>query len=578
MFSSLGRRLNCHSVLPGLVFAVMSLSLVNAAAQRPTATAPASSAEAALTGIQVAPVVVDGVTLFYVRGVMAYPAETRAQQIANRIQAVAADRAFSPQSLRLDETPIGTRILAGTEFIMTVIEPDARLEGIERPVLAHVFLLRISQAIEAYRHDREPRFLAQQALYALLATLVLLLGLWAGQRLYRRLRSTLDRRYKEKVQGLHIQSFYLLHTEQLWRMLTGALGFLWVVVVLAAVYIYLHYVLSLFPWTRGTANSLIVILMNPLRTMGSGLLQEVPNLVFLTILVLVTWYVLKLIRLFFVGIEKGAVTFSGFDPAWGRPTYRLVRVLVIAFALVVAYPYIPGSGSAAFKGVSLFIGVIFSLGSTSMIGNVIAGYSMTYRRTFKLGDRVKIGDHIGDVEQTGLMVTTLRTPKNEVVVVPNSMIINGEVINYSMLAKKQGLILHTTVGIGYETPWRQVEAMLLDAAARTPGLLREPKPFVFHKELGDFAVTYEINAYCDQPLAMFHLYTALHRNILDIFNEYGVQIMTPAYEGDPAQAKVVPMNQWYTAPARPPNHGEPGGPKHEAVGGTEEAPPVEGAA
>ncbi|MEJ2010430.1 MAG: mechanosensitive ion channel family protein, partial [Acidobacteriota bacterium] len=201
-----------------------------------------------------------------------------------------------------------------------------------------------------------------------------------------------------------------------------------------------------------------------------------------------------------------------------------------------------------------------------------------YRRTFRVGDRVRIGDHIGDVEEIRLMVTHLRTPKNEVVVVPNSSIVNGEVINYSKLARKEGLILHTTVGIGYETPWRQVEAMLLEAAARTPGLLREPKPFVFQKELGDFAVTYEINAYCDKPRDMLELYTALHQSIQDVFNEYGVQIMTPAYEGDPEQAKVVPRNQWYAAPARFPGTEEQGEPKGEAGGGTEEKPPVEGAA
>ena len=175
---------------------------------------------------------------------------------------------------------------------------------------------------------------------------------------------------------------------------------------------------------------------------------------------------------------------------------------------------------------------------------------MTYRRAFRLGDRVKIGEHIGDVDRMRLLVTHLRTPKNEEVVVPNSTILGTEIVNFSSMARERGLILHTTVGIGYETPWRQVEAMLIEAAARTPGLLRNPAPFVLQKALGDFCVTYEINAYCDKPQAMILLYTELHRNILDVFNEYGVQIMTPAYEGDPDQPKVVPQEQWYAAPAR----------------------------
>ena len=536
-----------------------------------------AAAEEVEEGIQTALVVVDGVTLFSVRGVSAYPAQRRADMIAERIRSVAADRNFSPQSLRLEETPVGTRILAGNLAIMTVFDPDAQLEGVSRRVLARVLSARIGEAIQAFRHNRAPDFLASRILYALLATLAFLLGWWFGQRIVRRIRSTLKRHYEEKVRRVQIQAFQIVQAEQLWRLLAGVLSLVWVLVILGAAYVYLHYALSLFPWTRGMANSLFGILVNPLRTMGSSLLREVPNLVFLAFVVLITWYVLKLTRLFFAGIEKGKITFADFDPAWARPTYRLVRIAVVAFALVVAYPYIPGSGSQAFKGVSLFMGVVFSLGSTSLIGNMIAGYSMVYRRAFKVGDRIKVGDHIGDVENTGLMVTYLRTLKNEMVAVPNSMIINGEIINYSTLARKEGLILHATVGIGYETSWRQVEAMLLEAAARTPGLLREPKPFVLQKELGDFAVTYEVNAYCDEPRAMLPLYTALRQNILDLFNEYGVQIMTPAYRSDPAQAKIVPKDQWYAAPARPPASREPGSPKVEAAGDVEEAPPFGGA-
>jgi small-conductance mechanosensitive channel len=284
--------------------------------------------------------------------------------------------------------------------------------------------------------------------------------------------------------------------------------------------------------------------------MGWGLVQLFPNLIFLAILFVVTRYVLMLIRLFFGAVESRMVQLGDFDPVWSKPTYRLVRIAVIILAVVVAYPYIPGSDSEAFKGVSLFVGVLISLGSTSLIGNIIAGYTMTYRRTFKIGDRVRIGDHIGYVQQSRLMATYLRTPKNEMVVVPNSKIINEEVVNYSTLARGRGLILHTTVNVGYDAPWRQVEAMLLEAAARTNGILRKPKPFVRQKVLGDFAVSYELNGYCDQPRAIGRLYSRLHQNILDLFNEYGIQIMTPAYESDPNNPKVVPPDRWYAAPAR----------------------------
>src|SRR5574341_1178566 len=231
------------------------------------------------------------------------------------------------------------------------------------------------------------------------------------------------------------------------------------------------------------------------------------------------------------------------------PTYRIVRVGIVAFALVVAYPYIPGSHSAAFQSISLFLGVILSIGSSSVIGNVVAGYSMTYRRAFHVGDRIQVGDVLGEVTEIRLQVTHLRTPKNEEVVMPNSILLNSHVVNYSTLGRKGRLILHTTVGIGYETPWRQVEGMLVEAAGRTRGLLREPPPFVLQKSLGDFCVVYEINVYCNEPDRIPELNSLLHQNILDVFNEYGVQIMTPAYEGDPEQPKLVPKQQWFAAPA-----------------------------
>lgn len=548
----------------GLCLVVSSLAL-DAAAQSPSPVTPNLAVEDAETAVQTAPVVVDGETLFRVTGVQAYPAEKRAQAITDRIRAVAANRTVAPESLRLQDETFGTRILAGAQTIMVVFAADPAYAGVNRQYLAQAALDRIREAIIDYRRDRDPRLLVRHALFAAGATLALLFGLWIAHVVVRKSRFALERRYKEKVHGIHIQSFRLIEAERLWRVLTGALGLLWAVIALTITYLYAHYVLRLFPWTRGLANSLSDFLVNPLIAIGAGFLNAVPNLIFLAILVVVTWYVLKLIRLFFVGIDTGAITLSGFEAAWAKPTHRLVRFAVIAFAVVVAYPYIPGSDSQAFKGVSLLIGVVFSLGSTSLIGNMISGYSMAYRRLFKNGDRVTIGEYMGDVEETRLMVTYLRTIKNELVAVPNSKIINSDVVNYSALARKEGLILHTTVGIGYTTSWRQVEAMLIRAAELTPGLLREPKPFVLEKELGEFAITYEINAYSDDPQAMERLYTALRANILDVFNEHGVQIMTPAYMADPAQAKIVAKDQWYAAPASPPENENADSAKEKAM-------------
>jgi small-conductance mechanosensitive channel len=275
----------------------------------------------------------------------------------------------------------------------------------------------------------------------------------------------------------------------------------------------------------------------------------IPNAIFLAILFLITRWVLRFLRILFEGVEKGHVHIEGFRPEWALPTFNLTRVGVLIFAIVVAFPYIPGSDSLAFKGISVFLGVLLSLGSSSAISNIVAGYTLIYRSAFKIGDRVRIGEVVGTVDRIRLQVTHVRSIKNEDVVIPNSSILQQDVTNYSTLCRSHGLLLHTTVGIRYEVPWRQVEAMLLVAAKRTPGLLEKPAPFVLQKSLGEFAVVYEINVGCDDPSTMMARYTDLHRNILDVFNEHGVQIMTPAYEGDPEAAKVVPKDRWFTSPA-----------------------------
>lgn len=535
------------AVLGLLVSALLSLA---ASAAPPPGTTPPASVEAA-EEITTAPVILDGVELFRVRGVSAFPAERRAQAIAERIEQLAQDRAISPEKLRVVEAEDRSKILAAERMVMAAFDADAQLEGVGRPVLAQVYAARIVEAVKAYRQDRSPRVLLMNTAYAVGAMLLLVLALLGVRWAFPRLDAALERRYKAKLHDLQIQSFRILQAEQLWAGLHGTIRTLRLLLVLVLLYLTAHFVLGLYPWTRSFAQRLFALLLGPLQTMGAAVVDAIPNLLFIAILIIVTRYLLKLVRLFFAGIEHGTVTLAGFDREWAWPTYRIVRLLVIAFAVIVAYPYIPGSGSAAFQGVSIFLGVIFSLGSTSVIANVIAGYTMTYRRAFKVGDRIKIDEHIGDVAERRLLVTRLRSPKNEEIVVPNSVILNSSVINYSTLARQGGLILHTTVGIGYETPWRQVEAMLLQAAERTPGLLKQPPPFVLQKSLGDFCVTYEINVYCDQPASMAALYTALHRNILDVFNEYGVQIMTPAYEGDPEQPKIVRKDQWFAAPAKP---------------------------
>jgi small-conductance mechanosensitive channel len=544
--------LTARRTVRGLLGFVLGLVALNAPVAAQDSASQHPTADESVAEQPTAPVVLDGVTLFRVRGVSAFPAEQRAKEIAARIAALAADRSIPAESLVVRETPLGSDVVASGSRLFLIADGDARLEGVRRPVLAEVYRGRVAEAIEKFRHDREGRVLWPNAARALAAILALALGLWLARKGFRLVRATLERRYRPRVRNVQVGTVEIVRAEHLWQGLNRALGVVAGLVAALAIYLTIDYVLLLFPWTRALGHNLAGILLGPLATIGAGVIRYIPDLVFLVILALLTRWLLKAVRLFFQRVGDGSLTLSGFEAEWAKPTDRLVRLLVIAFALVIAYPHIPGSGSEAFKGVTLILGLAFSLGSPSVIGNMVAGQSLAYRRAFKVGDRIKIGEHIGDVEQMRLLTTYLRTPKNELIVVPNQLIINSEVVNYSTLARDAGLILHSIVGIGYKTPWRQVEAMLLEAARRTQGtqgIMQQPPPFVLQKALGNFAVDYQINVYCDNPRAMFLLYSALHRNILDVFNEYDVQIMTPAYEGDPEQPKVVPREQWYAAPA-----------------------------
>ena len=497
------------------------------------------------------PVVIDGRVLFRVRGVTAFPAAERAAAIAQRIRGVAEDGAIPSNALHLVANDQWTEVVAGEKSIMAVFDADAAAEapGLSRQALAQIYLKKISSALEQYRAEREPVQLVRNAFHIAGWTFLLLLVELATLGSLRWLTVRIGQRYQSAIEHIETGTFRLIRAGSIWVATRFAARLFALVAALTILYVYLHIVLDYLPWTRALSANLRGLTVVPLLVLARESVATIPRLLVIFVIVVAARYIIRLARLFFSAIGNGDIKFSGFEAEWSKPTYNIVRVLIIAFAAMVCYPYIPGSGSEAFKGITIFIGVLFSLGSSSLLANIIAGYTMAYRRAFHVGDRIKVGDLVGDVTEIGLMVTHMRSIKNEELVVPNSIILNSNVINYASLSRKQGLILHTAVGIGYETPWRQVEAMLLIAAERTPGLLREPAPFVLQLSLNDFAVTYELNVYCDRPSEMDRLYAELHRSVLDVFNEYGVQIMTPAYIADPVEPKVVPREQWFAKPA-----------------------------
>ena len=492
----------------------------------------------------IAPVRVDGNILFYVQGMTSFPAEERASLISQRIVRAVSDRSIPADSVKILTAENQLKIFAGKEFIMIVSSDDARAEGIEHIVLAKWICQKIGQAITSHRYERSGPVLLKKSLYALgaalLYTIILFVLLW----LVRRLNKGLEKRIRSRIDIMENKSFHIIRSSSLWKAIGILFRTLKILVVVVITAVFLQYILGLFPLTMGVAAYSLSLFLNPLISIGNAFISFLPSLAFLIIIYLVTRYLLKLIKLFFTSIHEGGIRLPKFDEEWAMPTYKILRVVVIVFALVVAYPYIPGSETSAFKGISVFLGVLLSLGSSSFISNIIAGYSMTYRGAFKTGDLIEVDDQIGYVEEQRLLVTRLRSRKNEEISIPNSELLNSNIINYSKRAKDLGLILHTFVGIGYDTPWRLVDAMLKEAAGRTEGLLNQPSPFVMKKSLDSFAVTYEINVYCDDASKMFFYYSQLHQNILDVFNENNVQIMVPSYEGDPPVPKIVPKEQW----------------------------------
>jgi small-conductance mechanosensitive channel len=358
--------------------------------------------------------------------------------------------------------------------------------------------------------------------------------------------------YHPHVEDIQAKSFGMLDAGQFWTILEQSVRAGWWLVLVVIAYAYVDMALAQFPWTRYASYWLLGLVMDPLRIMARGMAQSIPGLAFIAVLVVVVRYLLLWLRLFFLGVGAGSVRIAGFEREWAMPTFKALRLFIIALAVVVAYPYIPGSNTEAFKGISVLAGVLFSIGSSSMLGNVIAGYILIYQKAFHVGDRVMIGEHVGDIVEIKNQITVMRTVHSEEVVIPNSTVLGSKIVNYSATARAGGVIFYSSVTIGYDTPWRQVEAMLLAAAERTPGLLQDPKPFVLKRALEDFYVKYELNAYSRDASQMLQLYSMLHQNILDAFNEHGVQIMSPHFYTQPDRAVVVPREQWFAPPARRP--------------------------
>lgn len=367
----------------------------------------------------------------------------------------------------------------------------------------------------------------------LIFTLIFLLFLFVAMRLARRLLNRLIKKLESwrgtKIPPIRVQSFELISADRLTNALIWGVRKVKIIVYLILLYVFIPIFLSYFPRTRYYVLGYLDYFIHPFKVIFQGILDFIPNLIFIAITIYVVRYLLRLLRLIFSEIEKGRVSFKGFHKDWAAPTFKLSRFLLIVFAIVLISPYMPGFGSPAFQGISIFFGILLSLGSTAAIANIVAGAALTYMRPFKVGDRVKIADTVGDVVEKTLLVTRVRTIKNVEVTIPNSMVLGSHMINFSVLAQESRLILHTSVTIGYDVPWRQVHELLIGAARDTKGVVKEPPPFVLQTSLNDYSVAYELNAYTADAQHLLVIQSELHQNIQDRFNEAGVEIMSPAY-------------------------------------------------
>lgn len=398
-------------------------------------------------------------------------------------------------------------------------------------------------------------FILEKFGIALLIVLSAALALRFIRYLHQRALQYITLHQERWLKTLTYKDYTLLTAEQELQGLVIALnGVRWIAYALT-LYLSIPLFFSLIPVTRGWAEILFSWIWTPFRSIFVSVWDYLPDLFTIIVIVTVMRYVLRFVQYVFNEIEEERLHFSGFHSDWAQPTYHIVRFLLYAFTFVMIFPYLPGSDSDIFKGVSVFLGILFSLGSSTAISNMVAGLVITYMRPFKLGDRIRIGSVTGDVVEKTMLVTRIRTVKNEEVTIPNASVLSGNTTNFSTLAPTEGLIVHTTVTIGYDVPWKTVHEALLEAARRTTFLLPEPKPFVLQTSLDDFYVAYQVNGYTREANRQAAVYSELHQHIQDACNEAGIEILSPHYRAArDGNATTIPASYLPQGYEPPPFH------------------------
>jgi small-conductance mechanosensitive channel len=455
-------------------------------------------------------------------------AEETVSILEERLLRIARDPFYSDDLLTLDVQDDGVFIRYRDARVFFVDTEAAARAGTSPKRRAAGIVTAVDVAVERYRDRQEPEEWTRALALLALATGLLAGAIWLVMAVHRRVAARLEARSRA---GLSVggQRLGYLSTTRLLTFQRRAFLLARTVLSVFLVLVYLQSAFTILPLTRGYALGMIAYVIDPLRFVWDGVLQNVGDVFFIIVITFLARLVLRGIRLLLTEAASGSVRLPGVPQDRALPLYKVARLFVIAMTMVMIYPYIPGSGTAAFQGISLFAGALFTLGASSTASNFIGGIMLIFSGSFRIGDRIRIGDVVGDVVESTLALTRLRTAKNEVVTFANGAVLNQNLVNYSDMARKEGLILHTAISIGYDVPWRQVHDLLVGAALRAEHVLEEPAPFVLQTSLNDFHVGYQINAYTHAANRMASVLGELHQNIQDAFSEAGIEILSPAY-------------------------------------------------
>ncbi len=476
------------------------------------------------------PVVADGDTLFYLftkRG--GYTPQQRAQMTGAAVEELGKRFNLRPDSVSIDHSDIVSDLMYGNKVLLSLTDQDALWEGVSRDSLAKERRENVVSKLHEMKAEHSIWRMVKRILYFVLVIVGQYLLFRLTNWLFRKVKARILRLKDTKIKPVSIQGYELLDTQKQANLLVFLASVGRYILMALQLLFTVPLIFIIFPQTEGLAYRLLGYIWNPIKNIFIGIVDYIPKL----FTIIVIWYAVKyLVRLVLYlarEVEAGRLKINGFYPDWAMPTFHIIRFLLYAFMIAMIYPYLPGASSGVFQGISVFVGLIVSLGSSTVIGNIIAGLVITYMRPFKMGDRIKLNDTTGDIIEKTPLVTRIRTPKNEVVTVPNSFIMSSHTVNYSTSAREYGLIIHSEVSIGYDIPWRQVNQILIGAALNTPGVVDDPRPFVLETSLSDWYPVYQINAYIKEADKMAQIYSDLHQNIQDKFNEAGIEIMSPHY-------------------------------------------------